>query len=107
MGLQVGGVVVLITLEVMGFNHIFQDTLHIGIEHLHRQLAALGSFQDSLILLVLSGLQHIVACQHRSNGIVASVPVRHIHTLPAPLIAYDGGQQLTVLHGIRAVQLII
>ena len=90
MGLQVGSIMILITLEVVGLHHIFQDALHVGVEHGHRQLTALGSLEDGLILFVLTRLQHIVACQHRSDGIVASVPVGNVHTFPAPLVAHDG-----------------
>ena len=107
MSLQVRLVVIFVTLEVMGLYNIFQDALNIGIEHLHRQFAALGSLEDGLILFVLSWLQHIVTCQHRSNGIVASIPVTHIHTLPTPLVANDGSQQFVVLYSVWTIQFII
>ena len=105
--LQVGSIVIFVSLEVVGLHHIFQNALYVGIEHLHGQRAVLCGSQDGVVLLRLSGLQHIVASQHGSHGIVAGVPVADVHALPAPFIANDGGQQLTVLHGIRPVQLVI
>ena len=91
----------------MGLYHIFQNALNVGIEHLHRQFATLSSLKDSLILLVLTGLQHIVTSHHSSNGIVASIPVAYKHTLPAPLVANNGGKQLAVLYSVWTIQLII
>ena len=88
-------------------NDILQNALHVGVEHLHRQFTTLGSLEDGLILLVLTGLQHVVTGHHGSNGIVTGIPVTDIHTLPAPLVANDGRQQFVVLHRIRTVQLVI
>ena len=104
---QVGLAIGLISLEIMSLYHIFENALNVGIEHLHGQFATLGSLEYGLILLVLTRLQHIVASQHSSNGIVASIPVAHKHTLPAPLIAHNGSKQFTVLHSVWTIQLII
>ena len=91
----------------MGLYDILQNALYVGIEDVHAQLATLCSSQNGLVLLGLSGLQHVVAGLHGFYGIIASVPVGYIHTFPAPFIANDGRQQLVVLYGIRTVQLII
>ena len=97
MGFQVWGVLIIVTLKIMRLYYILQDTFHIGIEDIHRQFAALGGSEDGLILFVLSGLQHVVASLHGSYGIVASIPVGDIHTLPTPLVANDSSQQFMVL----------
>ena len=91
----------------MSLYHIFQNALNIGIEHLHRQFSTLSSLKDSLILLVLTRLQHIVTSQHSSYGIVASIPVAYKHTLPAPFVANDSSKQFTILHSVWTIQLII
>ena len=91
----------------MSLNHIFQDTFHIGIKHLHGQFTILGCLEDGLILSILSRLQHVVACQHSYHGIITSIPVADVHSLPAPLVTNDGGQQFMVLYSVRAIQLII
>ena len=91
----------------MSLYHIFQYTLHVGIEHLHRQFAAFGCLVDGLILLVLTRLQHIVTSHHSSYGIVACIPIAYKHALPSPLVANNRSKQLTILNSIRAIQLVI
>ena len=90
----------------MSLYHILKNAFNVGIEHLHGQFATLGSLEYGLILLVLTRLQHIVASKHRSYGIVASIPVAHKHTLPAPLVANDSSKQFTILHSVWTIQLI-
>ena len=107
MRLQVRLIAIFVALEAVCLDDIFQYALDVGVEHLHRQLAALGSSQNGLVLLGLSGLKHVVASQHRGYGIVPGIPVADVHTLPTPFIANDGGQQFMVLHGIRTVQFVI
>ena len=92
MSLEIGLVAVLIALEIMCFNDVFQDTLYIGIEDVHRKFATLCCIENSLILLVLSWLKHIVASLHCSHGIIAGIPVGNVHSLPSPFITYDGGK---------------
>ncbi len=107
MRLQVRLIAIFVALKAVCFDDIFQDALYVGVQHLHRQRTALGSGQNGLVLLRLSGLQHVVASQHGGYGIVTGIPVTDVHTLPTPLVANDGGQQFVVLYGIRTVQLVI
>ena len=91
----------------MSLYYIFQYTLYVSIEHLHRKFTALCCLIDSLILLVLTRLQHIITSHHSSYGIVASIPVAYKHTLPSPLVANNGCKQLTILNCIRTIKLVI
>ena len=62
---------------------------------------------DGLVLPLLSGLKHVIACHHGQYRILTGIPVRDKHALPSPFLTHHRIQQLAVLKGIGAIELIV
>ncbi|CDE04222.1 unknown [Bacteroides uniformis CAG:3] len=64
----------------------FKNTLHITIQYGFIQFSGFHPFDNHIILVSPSRLEHIITCYHLSHGILPSKPVSYHHTLEIPLI---------------------
>ena len=105
--LEVGLVRILITLETWTLLNKVQNTLNIAIQVGLGQFAALHASYDTVELLGLTRLQHVVAGPHLLGTILTAKPVGHHGSLVAPLIAQDSGNKVLALGCVNAVDVVV
>ena len=127
MRLEVGVVLILVTIEVRGLHYVVQDGSHTVVQVFLAQSSALHGILYVVNVVFAAWLQQVVAgmdvgcpvgksvkCRepHASwvrpaNGVASAAPVGHHHSLVSPLITQDGGEQVASLAGHGAVDEVI
>ncbi len=97
----------MIPFETGSLKNQFKDTFHIAVEHSLFQFAVLYTCHDVLILLVIAGLQHVIASLHLLHSILATKPVSHHHPFKSPFVAQKCSLQLRILGGINTIHIVI
>ena len=107
MGFEVGIVLICITLDARGLLHHGEDALHVAVEHIHRQGAALHRLKELVDLIRSSRHEQVVAGLHLLHRIVCSEPVGHDHAFVAPVVAQHLSEKPVIFRGIGAVNLVV
>ena len=107
MGIKVGLVGVFISTEGRRLDQILQDALHADVEVRLFQRTTLHLVDKVIDLRLVARLHQVVAGLNLCSSIAQARPVGHHYAVVAPLITQDGGEQLTVLLGIRSVDAVV
>ena len=107
MGLEVGGVAVLVALEMRSLHDVLQHPLHVPVEVGLGKFAALHCVDQPPDLGLVAGHHQVVAGGRGLHGALLAAPVGHHDTVEAPLVAQDPGQQVIALLGIFSVELVV
>ena len=107
MRLEIGLVRELITLIARTLLHEVQNAMYATVEISLIELAAFHASHDTVELLVLTGLQHIVACPHLLGAVLATEPIGHDGSLVAPFVAENGLDEILALRSVDTIYIII
>ena len=107
MGLQIRLVGILIVLEGRSLHDVVQHVADVAVDILDLEGAVLDTGDDAVDLILVARFHQVVAgpCGLDRTGLVA--PVGHDDTLVAPLVAEDTGEQVVLLLGVLAVELVV
>ena len=107
MGLKVWLVCKLISLEAWSLDNEFKDACNTLIKLCHREFTRLYSRHDSLILINLAWLNHIVSGSHLRRCIKATTPVSDNSTLEAKLATKNILKQPLILRCIATIEVVV
>ena len=107
MGLQVRLVGELVTLEVRGADDVVEHVADVAVQFLLGNGAILDTRDDAVDLVLVARFHQVVAGLGGLHGAGLVAPVGHDDTLESPLVPENGGQEVQLLLGIFAVELVI
>ena len=107
MSLEVGLVGVFVSLIARTLLNEVQDALDIAVQISLCQFTTLYTSHDTVELLCLTRLQHVITSPHLLGTVLTAKPVGHHGSLIAPLIAEDGLHKVLALRGIDAVDIVV
>ena len=110
MGLEVGLVGELVTLEAWCADDVFEHIAHIAVHILDVNAPGFHVVDDFLRLCGISRHHQVVARSHflcHGQVFALTYPVGHHDALKAPLIAQNGGEQILTALCVSAVNLVV
>ena len=107
MGLQVRLVGELVTLEMRGTDDVFEHVSDVAVQLLLGDGAILHTRDDAVDLVLVARFHQVVAGLGGLHGAGLVAPVGHDDALEAPLVAEDRGEEVELLLGVLAVELVV
>ena len=106
-GLEVGFVGELVLGEGRGLDDVFEEPTDVAVDVLDVEGAVLDASDDAVDLVLGAGLHQVIAGGGGFDGTRLVAPVGHHDALVAPFIAEDRGEEVLLLLGVFAVDLVV